>query len=57
MSLGLSHSILKRKPASNYEAKLYSSQLVEIGDLKGHLYVRWRPNNVNKLKQLLKKAK
>lgn len=56
-SLGLSHSILKRKPASNYEAKLYSSQLVEIGDLKGHLYVRWRPNNVNKLKQLLKKAK
>ena len=56
-SFGLSHSVLKQKPASNYEAKLYSSQQVEVGNLNGHLYIHWRPDNINKLKQLLKKSK
>lgn len=54
--LGLSHSILKRKQATGYEAKQYSSQLIEIGNLSGYVYTRWRPNNLNKLKQLVRKT-
>lgn len=56
-NLGLPHSILKRKPASGHEAKLYSSQLVEIGKLSGYIYTRWHPNNLNRLRQLVRKSK
>lgn len=56
-TLGLSHAVLKRRRASGYEAKLYSSQPVEIGDMSGYMYVNWRPNNLNRLRQLVRKAK
>lgn len=55
--LGLPHAIMRRRPATGHEVRLYSSQMIRIGELEGYIYLNWLPNNVNRVNQFVSRFK